>query len=527
MLGKVAMAVLAACPNQLPPFSFDLMTFTLFYLIVISCYEVFARMVSRGSRLASWLIVLLMSNVANTANTFRMTWSTQTFGPDRPWQAVEIQVESNRQIVSSIQEEYSQVTFCRQNIQLPAGVGYTGGAKQADGSQADLGTDSWDIGNNMEPLDGMDMAVHDSIWGILPDGSTYPLSVGSLALGAPGTINQSFPTNPGNPNINATLLPGWLSTLALPNKILSSNSYGLHIGSASQNIPPSLYFGGFDQSRVLGEVSTQQGSADSADSIELFDNLTISVPFKLLNLTLTAPLTTTPTAYFPCKAETQTHYQLGRAFLRAAFVGGNWNADNRSATWWLAQAPGPNLPSQVNIVVVGDEDRSISGSTADWTSTWKGSWKALASEEGTNVTATGTGNDPASTSDIDSSTSSNPPSTPGTPSPGLSTGAKAGIGIGAAAGALGVLAALLLLWWKRSRNNKSDMPDYSVQSSQQPIATTMASPGGGTSSTPNSPPQMSVVSPMTLIKPEYRNSGFKPVEIEAGDATPDTRYELH
>lgn len=71
------------------------------------------------------------------------------------------------------------------------------------------------------------------------------------------------------------------------------------------------------------------------------------------------------------------------------------------------------------------------------------------------------------------------------------------------------------------------MPDYSVQSSQQPIASTMASPAVGTSSTPNSPPQVSAVSPMTLMKPEYRNSGFKPVKIEAGDSTPDARYELH
>src|SRR4051794_23872164 len=34
------------------------------------------------------------------SNTFRMTWSTQIFGPDGPWQAVEIKAGSNVQIIS-------------------------------------------------------------------------------------------------------------------------------------------------------------------------------------------------------------------------------------------------------------------------------------------------------------------------------------------------------------------------------------------------------------------------------------------
>ncbi|KAG4434672.1 hypothetical protein IFR05_009847 [Cadophora sp. M221] len=568
-----------------------------------------------------------------------MTWSTQTFGPDGPWQAVEIKVGSNMQIISlypggifashflspkvcsnstlgnvcyaqtaglydhtlSSSESFDEITY-------PTSADFVGGTLQIDGSPGDLGTDTWNIGNSMVPLPGMDMAIHDSIWGTLPDGTIYPISVGSLALGAPGTINQTFTRSSGSPPYNATLLPGWLSTEPPPNKILSSNSYGLHIGSASQNVPPSLIFGGFDQNRVLGEVSTQQGSADTANSIDLVDiglivvqggspwtfnslgglltsgnssignalpvainslapylhlpkstcdaiaaklpviyqakyglyfwdtgdpkyeeivsspscltftfrqsqtekNLTISVPFKLLNLTLTAPLTTTPTAYFPCKAETKTYYQLGRSFLQAAFVGGNWMADNGSATW-------------VNVVVVGDADRTISGSTADWASTWKGTWKPLASASGPDATTTSTGNDTASNPSSDPSISSKPATPPDTSS-SLSTGAKAGIGIGAAAGSIGVLAALLLLWWKKYRKENSVMPDYSVQSSQQPINTTMGSSGA---SVPNSPPQGAAISPMTLMKPEYRNSGFKPVEIDAGDATPDTRYELH
>ena len=57
-------------------------------------------------------------------------------------------------------------------------------------------------------------------------------------------------------------------------------------------------------------------------------NLTIKVPFRLLNLTLEAPLTTTRTQYFPCQPPrdpAQQQYGLGRALLQAAFFSVNWN----------------------------------------------------------------------------------------------------------------------------------------------------------------------------------------------------------
>ena len=70
-------------------------------------------------------------------------------------------------------------------------------------------------------------------------------------------------------------------------------------------------------------------------------NITINVPFFLLNLTLTPPLVEVATPYFPCRPfESDSEdgdYHLGRAFLQAAFIGMNWN--NRF--WWMAQAPGP------------------------------------------------------------------------------------------------------------------------------------------------------------------------------------------
>ncbi|KXJ91694.1 aspartic peptidase domain-containing protein, partial [Microdochium bolleyi] len=79
-------------------------------------------------------------------------------------------------------------------------------------------------------------------------------------------------------------------------------------------------------------------------------NISISVPFRHLNLTLQQPLVSTDTPYFPCFTGSD-RYVLGRAFLQDAFLGANWGAD----TWWLAQAPGPNVPSE-KIVELGDGD---------------------------------------------------------------------------------------------------------------------------------------------------------------------------
>jgi hypothetical protein len=248
-----------------------------------------------------------------------------------------------------------------------------------------------------------------------------------------------------------------------------SNSWGLHTGSVKPNVSPSLYFGSFDQNRVLGSVSTQLGNP-FASTIDLLDieisvvegsspwdftsldgllasgnssigvalpvdinplapylylptstcnaiaaqlpvtyqskygmyfwntqdpqyqrivsspsalsfvfrltesnsqNFTISVPFMLLNLTLEAPLTLNPTQYFPCQVGPGP-YQLGRSFLQAAFTGANWNANNNSSAWWLAQAPGPNIPSQPKPVPIGDLDSSIQASTNDWATSWAG-----------------------------------------------------------------------------------------------------------------------------------------------------------
>lgn len=557
---------------------------------------------------------LLESSLVKADNTFAMTWSQQTFGPDGPWHAVQIQIGSQDTSISlypggtwqssiftpSICNNASLGDVCYaeaaglydnttsgtaqfRTVSVAGDLDFTNGALQIGGQAPVIGTDSWNIGNGMETLQDMDMQIYTSIWGTLPDGSTYPLSVGSLTLGAKNTINQTFSrTSIGEVPFNGTLLPGWLETEALPNKVTSSNSYGLHIGSVDPKIEPSLLIGGYDQNRVLGTVSTQEGVPDSEGAIDLLDislnvvsgqspwnftslggilasgnssivdalpvginslapylhlpkstcdaiagylpvtyqakyglyfwntadpqygkivsspsclsftfrenestdsNFTINVPFRLLNLTLTAPLTLTPTTYFPCKAEEATFYQLGRSFLQAAFVGANWFANDGAAAWWLAQAPGPNIADQPDIIVIGNTSATITGSSSDWASSWKGYWTELSAPSSSPTTS------PPSQSSASSKSSS-----------GLSTGAKAGVGVGVALGAIAVALGAFILW-RRSRPKTSE--------THQQVATHEAQ-----SSTESATKQ-----PLTSF---YESSGPSMVEADAVRTT----YEL-
>ncbi|OOF98652.1 hypothetical protein ASPCADRAFT_204437 [Aspergillus carbonarius ITEM 5010] len=89
-----------------------------------------------------------------------------------------------------------------------------------------------------------------------PNGKAYPVSVGSLAMGAPYLSNEISNSTTLN------MLAGWLYS----NNDIPSYSYGLHIGSVNPAIAGSLVLGGYDKSRVMGDVSAQAVSLNSASS---------------------------------------------------------------------------------------------------------------------------------------------------------------------------------------------------------------------------------------------------------------------
>ncbi|KAJ5168866.1 uncharacterized protein N7482_004460 [Penicillium canariense] len=194
-------------------------------------------------------------------------------------------------------------------------------------------------------------------------------------------------------------------------------------------------------------------------------NITIKVPFALLNLPLQAPLVNEDTPYFPC-FPTDGPYYLGRAFLQAAFVGENYGTGDGSGTWFLAQAPGPGLVDISTSTTIAVGDSTIPATDNSWEVSWSSHWTELSSSQTGNITASNS-----------NSTSTSPSSS------GLSQGAKTGIGVGVGLGAAIVVCALAwALNMRRRRKDEKDSGDPSSTSSPggtssgywQPVAQEMA-----------------------------------------------------
>ena len=104
-------------------------------------------------------------------------------------------------------------------------------------------------------------------------------------------------------------------------------------------------------------------------------NLTIQVPFQLLNLKLEAPLAPEPTPYFPCQPYTKankpdTDFVLGRAFLQAAYIAVHWTASR----WFLAQAAGPDI-DKTDISLFNPQSTTLlTTDIGNFASSWRKSW---------------------------------------------------------------------------------------------------------------------------------------------------------
>ena len=232
-----------------------------------------------------------------------MQTANPPYGPDGPWQAVSVQLGNPPQFLDLypggsfeswiLTKEYcsgttepscgrgglfvstNSTTLDNSSIrEQPSEADFTGGALAMENSSYQSIRDDLAI-NGVSVPNISAVALHGA-WAILPNNSTYPHQLGMLALGGP-SVNQSFGFAVGPkgssesvlPPINASLVSGYLQA----KNYIPSSSYGLHIGSAALNLPLSLWFGGYDSSRVIGQVMSRsyppQGSvpfiADLAD----------------------------------------------------------------------------------------------------------------------------------------------------------------------------------------------------------------------------------------------------------------------
>ncbi|KAK3321386.1 hypothetical protein B0T19DRAFT_403931 [Cercophora scortea] len=172
-------------------------------------------------------------------------------------------------------------------------------------------------------------------------------------------------------------------------------------------------------------------------------NITIKVPFKLLNLTLERPIVDKPVPYFPCHPYNTTdgYWALGRAFLQAAFLGVNYEQN----LTFLAQAPGPDMDQSVIVKVQPNTTTLTTNSIDTFEKTWRSQWTAPES---------------SSTADGPRATLNpkiNPPEATNTNTTTATTGLNAEVKVGIAMGAtVGIIIAALAGFscWRRKRDRK-------------------------------------------------------------------------
>lgn len=229
----------------------------------------------------SWTLFLAMVAfiLATSAETIprELKWTDDTFGPDGPWRAIHVQMGYEETSIGLfpgsawetwlIDDNYCQTGTCYAS---KAGT-YDKSSGDDGGIRLDGGLNSFMLGLNLEGEPGTRYLDDMSLNGITvenvslvllesqmiryPGGQTSPFFAGCLSLGGTGATNQTF-TLDDAPAINASLPPGWMwETEWTP-----SNSFGMHIGSVQPAMSGSLWFGGYDQNRVVGDILSMKGN---------------------------------------------------------------------------------------------------------------------------------------------------------------------------------------------------------------------------------------------------------------------------
>ncbi|GAM34494.1 hypothetical protein TCE0_015f02112 [Talaromyces pinophilus] len=218
---------------------------------------------------------------------YAMTWSTDTYGPDGPWNALSADIGTQQQSIALYPGGNWESTILLPTLCTNTSIPSTCYAKDAGIYNADDSL-TWDNDTIQQPPDGnwqnytlgfaenvpiyasarraMDTITlrggitipHPSLIGIsqgyqtYPGGQNYPLEVGVLSLGA-NALNKTFSINDTHA-IEANFVTEWMYESGK----IPSYSYGMHIGSAGKKISGSLVLGGDDVTRVLGDVARQQ-----------------------------------------------------------------------------------------------------------------------------------------------------------------------------------------------------------------------------------------------------------------------------
>ncbi|KAJ5937850.1 hypothetical protein N7454_004192 [Penicillium verhagenii] len=234
----------------------------------------------------SFTLICGLSTFANAVTPNSATWSSQAYGPDGPWNAVLAKLGSNEQFVALYPGDRWASTILLDTVCSTPNLTSSCLAENAgtfDISQSSSLYIPSDNSNNTSDMTWVSSANDASVnkfgsvatvkagqlgdtvyfagmsvpnvsingiyeaYQTYPNGNKYPVEVGTLALGGLA-MNQTV----DNVTYNMVESYAW-RTGSIP-----SYSWGMHIGAAGDSyIPGSLVMGGYDQDRIVGNVSSQ------------------------------------------------------------------------------------------------------------------------------------------------------------------------------------------------------------------------------------------------------------------------------
>jgi len=220
----------------------------------------------------------LLLHLSSAQQPIRADWLTDSIGPDGPWQVVEVSLGPYMfglypggvgvsWIITTAYCDLNQSTYCSaatagtyngaDESLYPVGGGPSGvagnGAYQTDASQIALGLDVQPPGvgaifmDEFNGIPNVSFSLLERQMFAYPSGQWYPASAGCLSLGDDAYPSKS---SPGHTEYDGSLIPMRM----MQQGDIPSNSFGLHIGSASSGIPGSLWWGGYDRGRVVGNI---------------------------------------------------------------------------------------------------------------------------------------------------------------------------------------------------------------------------------------------------------------------------------
>ncbi|KAK4042562.1 hypothetical protein C8A01DRAFT_44448 [Parachaetomium inaequale] len=232
------------------------------------------------------ILALSLAGLALAAEPRQAAWSSKAFGPDGPWNAVEVSIGSQPKIalfpgrmfhtyvttsdycaLNTSVSHCASGTYLKDKITTSSARGISwkpptqllsAGIETRGTANMYLETIDIPVQAGAEPgivtvrNHSIALIESESQMYAYPDGTLYPIFTGCLSVGSPDP-QQVFTGGGGSgTDVNASMIPWALESAGTT----ASSSFGLHYGSAgaSAKMSGSLLFGGYDRNRVVGSI---------------------------------------------------------------------------------------------------------------------------------------------------------------------------------------------------------------------------------------------------------------------------------